>query len=327
MELSPQIVRDAAERLSGVAHRTPVLRSSTLDRLTGASVHLKCENFQRVGAFKFRGAYNTVVQLGAVRGVVTHSSGNHAQGVALAARLAGLSATIVMPRDAPASKRQATLAYGARIVECEAEAREAVCQRLIDEEGLTLVHPYDDARIIAGQGTATLELLEEVPDLDLVVAPVGGGGLLSGACLAAALCGSRVRLVGVEPEGADDAGRSWRSGRIEVLPRAPTTLADGLRTRAIGEHNLAVMRRHVSEMVTVTDEEIVAAMRLLFSRLKLVVEPSGAVALAALLSGRVAAAGRRVGVLVSGGNVDLERLGEIFAADASRQRRPGGDGR
>ena len=321
MSIAPRIVLDAAERLAGVAHRTPVVTSRSLNERVGADVFLKCENLQRVGAFKFRGAYNTIASLGRVPGVVTHSSGNHAQGVALAARLAGLPATVVMPRDAPAVKRAATAGYGARIVDCTQETREAVCQRLVAEEGLYLVHPYDDARIIAGQGTATLELLEEVPDLDLVVVPVGGGGLAAGACLAAALHGARTQVVGVEPEGADDARRSLREGRIVVLEEAPATLADGLRTRYVGERNFEILKAHLAEMVTVDEAAIVEAMGLFFSRLKLVVEPSGAVALAAVLAGRLPSGARRIGVIVSGGNVDVSRLSRLLGTcDPDGQR-------
>ncbi len=307
---TPESVRDAADRLRGVANRTPVMTSRTLDARCGGVVFLKCENFQRVGAFKFRGAYNAISRLPADarrRGVVTHSSGNHAQGIALAARLLGVPATVVMPEDAPTVKRAATASYGARIVACVAAEREAVSARLVQEEGLTLIHPYDNAHVIAGQGTAAWELLEETGPLDALLTPVGGGGLVSGTALASAALSPTCRVIGVEPALADDASRSWRLGEIVVLPAVPDTLADGLRTRFIGRRNLAVMRRHVADMITVSEAEIQEAWRFALERLKLVVEPSAAVPLAALLGRQVPAEWRRIGVILSGGNVDLSR--------------------
>ncbi len=305
--LSPELVEEAALRLDGVAHRTPLVTCAAIDAAADARVFLKCENLQRVGAFKFRGAYNTVATLSDEQrrsGVVTHSSGNHAQGVALAARLLGAPATIVMPHDAPQIKRRATEGYGARIVSCDAADRESVCDDLIAGQGLTLVHPYDDERIIGGQGTAAREMLEDIPELDVIVAPVGGGGLSSGACLAAA--GSSCRVWGVEPVDADDGRRSLDEDRIVTLATVPSTIADGLRTRHIGERNLEVLRRHLAGIVTVDDGEIVAAMKLLWERAKILAEPSGAVALAAVLARRVTVPeAARVGVLVSGGNVDV----------------------
>jgi len=305
--LSPHLVEEAAARLAGVAHRTPLATCSAIDTVVGARVFLKCENLQRVGAFKFRGAYNTLATLSdqqRARGVVTHSSGNHAQGVALAARLFAAPATIVMPHEAPAIKRRATEGYGARIVPCDAADRESVCDDLMAAEGLTLVHPYDDERIIGGAGTAAREMLEDVPDLDVIVAPVGGGGLSSGACLAAA--GTACRVWGVEPADADDGRRSLAADRVVTLQAVPGTIADGLRTRHIGERNLDVFRRHLAGIVTVDDGEIVAAMKLLWERAKILAEPSGAVALAAVLTRRMPwPENARVGVLVSGGNVDV----------------------
>lgn len=306
--VSPNAVTLAAERLQGIANRTPVMTSRTLDRRTGRRLYLKCENFQRVGAFKFRGAYNAISQLGAeekAAGVVTHSSGNHAQGVALAARLLDVPATIVMPHDAPEIKRAATAGYGAEIVSCDASERERVSAQLVAERGYTLIHPYDDERIIAGQGTAAWELFDEVGELDLLFVPVGGGGLISGSALAAAARSPGCRVVGVEPESAADANRSWREGTICTLEEVPDTVADGLRTRFVGEHNLAVMRRYVAEMTTVSEAEIVATLRFIWQRLKLVVEPSAAVALAPLLVARYQGDGQRVGVILSGGNVDI----------------------
>jgi len=320
MALTLSDVPSAAERLHGIAHRTPVHTSRTLDALAGCQIFLKCENFQRVGAFKFRGAYNAISQLSPEQkaaGVVTHSSGNHAQGVALAAQLLGVPATIVMPDDAPAVKREATAGYGARIVSAPAAQREKVSAQLARDEGLTLVHPYDDDRIIAGQGTAAWELFEQVEGLELLFVPVGGGGLISGSALAAAARQPGCRVVGVEPAIADDANRSWRSGTVQVLDQPPPTIADGLRTRFVGERNLAVMRQYVYDMTTVSEEEIVAALRFVWQRLKIIIEPSSAVALAPLLSGRYQAPGRRVGVILSGGNVDPFSLPEeITGANA-----------
>jgi threo-3-hydroxy-L-aspartate ammonia-lyase len=316
MNLSPADVAAAAQRLTMVAHRTPVMTSQTLDERAGVQVFLKCENFQRAGAFKFRGAYNAISQLSPAQrrsGVVTHSSGNHAQGLALAARLLDVPATVVMPDDAPAVKRDATAGYGARIVSCPAVERERISAELAREEGLTLVHPYDDEHIIAGQGTAAWELFEDVGELDFLFVPVGGGGLISGSALAAAERSPGCRVVGVEPERAADAGVSWRSGTVHHLQQVPPTLADGLRTRFIGERNLAVMRRYVDDMTTVSEDEIVAALHFVWQRLKIIIEPSSAVALAPLLSGRYRATGSQAGVIISGGNVDPFELGAQLA--------------
>lgn len=309
-ELAPDVVAQAAEQLDGIANRTPVMTSRTLDANSGCQVFMKCENFQRVGAFKFRGAYNAISRLGPeqrAEGVITHSSGNHAQGVALASRICGVRAVVVMPENAPQIKRQATAGYGAEIVPCRAEDRESVTQELIETRGYYLIHPYDNDQIIAGQGTAAWELLEEVKLLHLLFVPVGGGGLISGSALAVAALSPHCRVIGVEPEIASDAGRSWRENRIITLDRAPNTIADGLRTRYIGRRNLHVMRRYVHDMITVSEQEIVDALRFVIQRMKLIIEPSAAVALAPLVSGRFTGAGR-AGVIISGGNTDLVRL-------------------
>jgi threonine dehydratase len=309
--LEPTAVLSAARTLQGVAHRTPIHTSSALNEITGHDVYFKCENFQRVGAFKFRGAYNAIARLDDRRleaGVITHSSGNHAQGVALAAALLGAQATIVMPEDAPEVKRRATAAYGAKIVTCLAIEREQVTDRLIEEHNYTLIHPYDDDHIIAGQGTAALELFAEVGRLDMLFVPVGGGGLISGSALAASISDPKCRVIGVEPEVADDARRSWRSGTIVTLETVPQTIADGLRPRHIGQRNLQIISRHVADMITVSEAEIQQALLFIWSRLKLVVEPSAAVALAPILAQRYAGPRLRIGVLLSGGNVDLPAL-------------------
>ena len=290
-------VRRAAARLDGVAHRTPVVRSRTLDERTGAAVRLKPENLQRIGAFKFRGAYNAIAQLGRVRGVVTASSGNHAQAVALSAALHDLPATILMPEDAPASKAAATEGYGATIVRYD---------RYADD-------PYDDERIMAGQGTVALELIEDGGELDALLVPVGGGGLIAGCATAATALCPDVRVIGVEPAASDDTARSFAAGeRVSVPP--PRTIADGQQLDIPGERTFPVVRERVAAVVTVTDAEIVDAMRVAFERLKLVLEPSGASALAALLHGRADVAGARAGVVLSGGNIDVDRFRSLTAS-------------
>ena len=310
-------VKRAAARLDGTAHRTPRITSRTLDERTGATVGLKPENLQRVGAFKFRGAYNAVASLSRAerdRGVVAASSGNHAQALALAAALHGAPATILMPEDAPPSKAAATEGYGARIVRFDryADDREALMAAWRDREGLTVVHPYDDKRVMAGQGTAALELLEDGGPLDLLLVPVGGGGLIAGcATVATALC-PECEVVGVEPEAGDDTKRSLAAGERVRVP-VGRTIADGQQLDQPGEHTFEVIRARVSAVATVSDTEIVDAMRFAFERLKLVLEPSGASALAALLSGHVEAAGRRTGVILSGGNVDVARFSALVA--------------
>jgi threonine dehydratase len=306
-------VEAAARRLDGVAHRTPVFTSRTLDGLAGGSVHVKAECFQRGGAFKFRGAFNKISSLTEAvrtRGVLAYSSGNHAQAVAIAAALLGTRATILMPEDAPAAKREATRGYGAEIVTYDrwTENREEIGVRLAGERDLELVRPYDDPLVMAGQGTVALELLDAAPDLDVLIAPVGGGGLIAGCSTVAKSLVPGIRVVGVEPEAGDDTARSLATGeRVQV--GVPRTIADGLQASEPGELTFAVNRKRVDEVVLVSDAEIVDAMTFLFDRMKLVVEPSGAVGIAALLAGRVR--GERVGVVISGGNVVAARFAEL----------------
>jgi threo-3-hydroxy-L-aspartate ammonia-lyase len=315
-------VERAGERLAGVAHRTPVLTSRTLDERTGARVHVKAECFQRGGAFKFRGAYNKISSLdedALSRGVLAYSSGNHAQAVAISAGLLGSRATIVMPEDAPAAKLEATRGYGAEIVTYDrwAESREELGAALAEERGLELVRPYDDPLVMAGQGTVALELLAEAPELDLLLVPVSGGGLIAGCSTAAKALQPGIRVVGVEPAAGDDTQRSLAAGervRIEI----PPTIADGLQAPEPGELTFAVNRQRVDEIVTVSDEEIVEAMVFLFDRLKLVAEPSGAVGIAALLSGKLETRDLRVGVVLSGGNVGAARFAELVATSRAR---------
>ncbi|MBX7167095.1 MAG: pyridoxal-phosphate dependent enzyme [Pirellulales bacterium] len=301
----------ARARIAPFVHRTPVMTSAYFDRRVGASLFFKCENLQRVGAFKFRGATNAVQYLGqaeADRGVVTHSSGNHAQALAAAAGQRGIAATIVMPRGAPAVKRAAVVGYGARIVECDPTqaAREATTAQVQAHTGAVLVHPYDDPRVIAGQATAACELHEQIPGIDVVLAPVGGGGLLAGSCLATRHMCPPAEILGAEPRQADDAARSLAAGHIVPVSN-PDTIADGLRT-SLGRLTFPVLARELASIVCVDEAAIVEAMRLVWERMKLVIEPSAAVPVAALLSAPDRFAGRRVGVILSGGNVDLGRL-------------------
>jgi threonine dehydratase len=308
-------VEAAAQRLDGVAHRTPVVTSRTLDALAHARVYMKAENLQRGGAFKFRGAYTKISSLdeeARARGVAAYSSGNHAQAVALAASLLGTTAVILMPEDAPAAKLEATRGYGAEIVTYDrwSEDREALGTALAEERGLTLVPPYDDPLVMAGQGTAALELLEEVPDLDVLVTPVSGGGLIAGCATAGKGIRPTLRVYGVEPEAGDDTRRSLAEGRRVEIP-VPRTIADGLQVTAPGRLTFEVNRRLLDGIETVTDEELVAAMAFLFDRCKLVVEPSGAAAVAALLARKLDVGGLRVGAILSGGNVGLARFREL----------------
>jgi threonine dehydratase len=311
-------VRAAAARISGHVHRTPVFTSRTADAVTGARVHFKAETFQRVGAFKARGAFSRLTLLSTAeraRGVVAFSSGNHAQAVALAARDLGVPATIVMPDDAPALKLAATRGYGAEVVlyDRRREDREAIARRLVEERGVILVPPFDDEAVIAGQGTAALELLEEVPDLDVVVTPCGGAGLLAGTAVSATGLRPGIRVVGVEPEAGNDVARSLAEGK-RIAIAVPETIADSLQTTRVGERNFAILQALVEGVVTVSDLELRQAMTFLFSRMKLVVEPGGAAAAAALLAGRIPfVAGRRVGIVLSGGNVDPVRFAELVA--------------
>ncbi len=306
-------VCEAAARLAGIVHRTPVMTSETLDARAGRRVFLKCENLQKVGAFKYRGASNAVRKLSdseAVRGVVTHSSGNHAQALALAARVRGIPAYIVMPRTAPAVKKAAVEGYGGIVTECEPAlaAREEAAAALVAKTGATLIPPFDHADVIAGQGTAALELLEDVPTLDAIVAPVGGGGLLAGCCIAARGMKPTIRVFGAEPLGADDAARSKAKG--EWLPQtAPNTIADGLLT-STGQLTWPIIRDKSERIFTVTDDQIRAAMRFIWERMKLIVEPSGAVGVAVVLSEefRTLEGIASVGIVISGGNVSLDKL-------------------
>jgi threonine dehydratase/serine racemase len=303
-------IRAAAARLEGVVHRTPVATCRTLDVIADRRLFFKCEHLQKAGAFKFRGASNAVMLLpddAAARGVVTHSSGNHAQALALAARQRGVAAHIVMPRDAPPIKRDAVAGYGARIIECEPTlaARESTAAEVQAETGATFIHPYNQADVIAGQGTVALELLEQIADLDAIIAPVGGGGLISGVCLAARALRPELRLFGAEPAGADDAARSFTAGRL-IPQTAPDTIADGLRT-SLGDLTWPILRDHVESIMTVSDDAIREALGLAWSRAKLLIEPSAATPLAAVLSDefRALEGMPRVGIVLSGGNFDL----------------------
>jgi threo-3-hydroxy-L-aspartate ammonia-lyase len=305
-------VRAAAGRISGVAHRTPVLHSRIVDEMVGAQVFLKCENFQRAGVFKFRGAYNALAQLSDEQrrvGVVTYSSGNHAQALSLAARLLAVPANIVMPTDAPAVKVAATTGYGGEIVRYDRYTQdyEEIAQALVAERGLTLIPPVDHPHVVAGQGTAAAELLEEVGELEALFVPVGGGGLLSGSVLSARAMAPGCRLYGVEPEAGNDGQRSLREGR-RITIDTPQTIADGAQTRFLDPLPFEILRRAQPTMLTATDEELVECMRLLAGYLKIVVEPTGCLGLAAVRSSAHEVRGRRVGVLLSGGNVDLDRF-------------------
>ncbi|MGW4563904.1 threo-3-hydroxy-L-aspartate ammonia-lyase [Streptomyces sp. NPDC004561] len=310
-------VRAAAARLEGVAHRTPVVTSRTLNARVGAEVFIKCENFQRVGAFKIRGAYNAAAQLSPdqlAKGIAAYSSGNHAQAIALAARELGTSAVVLMPEDAPRAKREATAGYGAEIVTYDryTQDRIALAQALADDRGLALIPPYDHPHVIAGQGTAALELLGETGPLDALVVPVGGGGLIAGSAVTAKALHPGIRVVGVEPEASDDTKRSLESGARVTLPQ-PRTIADGQALPTPGEITFAVNQRLVDGIALVDDAEIVSAMRFAFERLKIVLEPSGATGLAALLAGRIDDLPARVGVIASGGNIDIQRFTELLS--------------
>ena len=309
MSLDLAAIRAAHDRIRAHVTRTPVLVNARLDAACGGRLFFKCENLQKAGAFKARGAANAVFSLGeaeAARGVATHSSGNHAAALARAAKLRGIPAHIVMPRNAARPKVRMVEGYGGRLTFCEPtqEARERACAAVIAATGANLVHPFEDERVMAGQGTAAVELLEEVPDLDAVLCPVGGGGLLAGTAVAVRTLRPAAQVIGTEPAGADDAARSFH-GATRVPMTDPRTIADGLRT-TIGEPNLALARRLVHDIVTVSEAGIIAAMHLLFEALKVVVEPSAAVPYAALMESRVPTAGRRIGIILSGGNVDLD---------------------
>ncbi|HTP62656.1 MAG TPA: threo-3-hydroxy-L-aspartate ammonia-lyase [Burkholderiales bacterium] len=310
MEVSFDDVALAHERIRSATHRTPVLTSATIDALTGARVFFKPENLQRMGAFKIRGAYNALSQLAAEdkkRGVVAFSSGNHAQAVALAGKLLGVPATIVMPTNAPRVKLEATRGYGAEVVPYDPnkEDRQTIAEKLASERGLTVIPPFDHPHILAGQGTAAKELIEDAGPLDLLLVPCGGGGLLSGCAIAAKHLSPACRVIGVEPAAGDDGQRAFRSGKLVTIG-LPDTIADGARTMSLGKITFALIQKHVADMLTVTDAELLKSMFFLWERMKIVVEPTGALAAAALLEGRVEAKGKRVGVVLSGGNVDLK---------------------
>jgi len=311
-----QAIREAHKRIKHAVVKTPVMTSTTVDRMTGCSVYFKCENFQRVGAFKFRGATNAVMILSdedREKGVITHSSGNHAQALSLAASTQEIPCTIVMPNNSPSVKVEATRGYGADIVLCEPtlESRESTAKALIDEHGYTLVHPYNNPIVIAGAGTAALELIEEVGTVDYVFAPVGGGGLLSGTAIATKRLCPDAKVIAVEPKNADDAYRSFKSGKL-IPSIDPKTIADGLRT-SLSELTFSIIREYVDDIITVEEEEILDAMRLHWDRMKMIVEPSGAVPLAGLLSieDRIQPESR-IGVIISGGNVDLDAFFREF---------------
>ena len=311
-----ELLLRAAERLDGVAIRTPVVVSEALNRELGCEVFLKCENLQHVSAFKFRGAYNAISHLSddeRERGVVAYSSGNHAQAVALASRLLGTKAVIVMPSNAPEVKKKGAEELGAEVVyfDPEQSTREEVTAEVNSDGTRTLIKPFDDLRIVAGQGTAAMELLQEKHDLDLILVPCGGGGLLSGTALAVRGSKSSARVIGVEPEVADDAARSFRSGRIETVHNPPT-ISDGTRTHSVGEVTFAFIQEHVDDIVTVTESAIVGAVKLVFEKTRLVVEPSGALGIAALMEGVVPET-RRVGVVLSGGNIDVDLYSKILS--------------
>lgn len=317
------LVREAARRLDGIAHRTPVLTSTTLDRMSGAHLMLKAENLQRTGSFKFRGAYNAIASLSPEereRGVCAFSSGNHAQAVALASSLLGTRATILMPNDAPEAKRLATEGYGARVITFDRykDDRAALAASLSDREGLTMVHAFDNLHVMAGQGTAALELVEDAGPIDVLVVPISGGGLMAGCGTAARDLLPDVELLGVEPETADDTARSLAAGQRVRIP-IPRTIADGLQADSPGELTFATNRRQVDAVVTVTDSQIVEAMRLLFERLKIVVEPSGATAIAAVLAYPERFAGRRVGIIISGGNINADSFATLIAGSKEKK--------
>jgi threonine dehydratase len=311
MTVTLQDIRQAALRIKPFIHRTPALANQSLNARVGAAVYLKCENMQKVGAFKFRGASNAVWSLSdetAVRGVCTHSSGNHAQALALAARMRGIPAYIVMPNNAPVVKKNAVAGYGGQITFCEPtlEARETTLEHIRRDTGANVVHPYNDERVIAGQGTAAMELLEDVPDLDVIIAPVGGGGLLSGTSIAATEIRPGIRVIAAEPEMADDAYRSIQAG--EIIPSLhPKTIADGLLT-SLGTLTYPVIRARVEQIVTVSEQGIIDAMKFIWERAKIIIEPSAAVAVGVLWEKKIDLSGLKVGVILSGGNVDLEKL-------------------
>lgn len=304
-------VQNAYLKIRSKVHRTPVLSSQKVNRRAGGELFFKCENFQKVGAFKFRGATHAVGELTdeqARRGVATHSSGNHAQAVALAAKLRGIPAHIVMPENAPKVKVNAVKYYGAEVTFCEPtqQAREATLEQVVEETGATFIHPYDNPHIIMGQGSAAIELLEDHPDLDMILAPIGGGGLMSGTAIAASGLAKNATVIGTEPEVANDAFLSFESGTLQPV-QSTDTVADGLRT-SLSELTFACIREHVDEIVTVTEEEIIEAMRFIWERMKIIIEPSCAVPVAAVFNGKADVSGKKAGIIITGGNIDLDRL-------------------
>lgn len=316
-ELSFHDVEQAARRIEGAAHRTPVLTSRTANAKCGGQLFFKCENYQRMGAFKFRGAYNSIAQFSGEQrraGVLTFSSGNHAQAIALSASLAGIKSAIIMPLDAPQMKMRATREYGGEIITYDryTEDREEIAQRLARERGMTLIPPYDHPHVIAGQGTAAKELFDETGPLDVLLVPLGGGGLLAGSALSARALSPNCRVIGVEPEAGNDGQQSLRSGAIVTIA-APKTIADGAATTHLGKQNFEVIRRTVDDIVTVSDEQLVQQMRFFAERMKMIVEPTGCLAAAAAMQGVVPVEGKRVGVLISGGNVDLANFARFVA--------------
>jgi threonine dehydratase len=311
MSITLQDIREAAHRIKPYIHHTSVMTSESLNKQVGAQVYLKCENLQKVGAFKFRGACNAVFSLSekeAARGVCTHSSGNHAQALALAAKLRGIPVYIVIPNNAPAVKKAAAAGYGGQITYCEPtlEARETTLAKVTQETGATVVHPYNNERVIAGQGTVTLELLEELPDLDVIITPVGGGGLLSGTSIAATEVKLGIRVIGGEPEKADDAYRSLKAGKI-IPSENPKSIADGLLS-SLGTLTFPIIQERVEQIVTVSEAGIIESMKYIWERAKIILEPSAAVAIGVLWERKIDFAGLKIGVVLSGGNVDLEKL-------------------
>jgi threo-3-hydroxy-L-aspartate ammonia-lyase len=310
-------VEQAAQRIEGIAHRTPVMTSETANKLSGAELFFKCENFQRMGAFKFRGAYNALAQFTPEQrkaGVCAFSSGNHAQGIALSAKLLGMPAAIVMPLDSPAVKMAATRGYGAEVITYDRykEDRIAIGQKLADERGMTLIPPYDHAQIMAGQGTAALELMQDVQKLDTLIVCLGGGGLISGCAVAAKHLNPKIRVIGVEPEAGNDAQQSKRSGKIVKID-TPKTIADGAQTQFVGNLTFPVIQELVDDIVTVSDAQLIEAMRFAAAYMKMVIEPTGGLAMAAAMQGAVNVKGQRVGIIVSGGNIDIAQFAKYLA--------------
>lgn len=316
MSITKADIEQAHERIKSFIHQTPVLTCNTINKLAGAELFFKCENFQKIGAFKIRGGINAALSLSKEKianGIATHSSGNHAQAIAYAARQLGTKAYIVMPNNSPSVKVNAVKGYGAEVTFCEnnQQAREETLQTIVDRTGAEFIHPYNDERVMTGQATCAKELMEEIPSLDFIVAPVGGGGLLSGTSLSAHYFSDSTKVIAAEPEGAADAVLSIKSGQIETAPYI-NTIADGLLTK-LGNKTFPIIQQYVTDVLTVTDEEIIASLRLVYERMKMVIEPSSAVTLAAVLKNKELFAGKRTGIIISGGNVDLKKLGEWFS--------------